>query len=81
MYKIGVIGLGYRIHYGVLNSLYEWCNDVKVSAICDPATDKVKEKIAEKPEYFTDSPEFYTDADEMLQKEDQDGLFNRCRNP
>lgn len=80
MYKIGVIGLGYRIHYGVLNSLYEWCNEVKVSAICDPATDKVKEKIAEKPDYFVENPALYTDVDEMLQKEEFDGIIigTRC---
>lgn len=80
MYKLGVIGLGGRIHGGVLSSLYERSKDWKITAVCDPAVDRVKEKIADKPQYFTEDVKIYTDIKEIFAKEEFDGIIigTRC---
>ncbi|MBR5505074.1 MAG: Gfo/Idh/MocA family oxidoreductase [Clostridia bacterium] len=80
MFRLGVIGLGNRIYGGVLSALYERSKDWKVTAVCDIDVDSVKQKIADKPQYFSDDVKTYTDADEILANEQFDGIVigTRC---
>ena len=80
MFKIGVIGLGSRVYDGVLSALYERSKEWKITAVCDIAIDSVKNKIADKPHYFSDDVRVYSDSDEIFEKEEFDGIIigTRC---
>ncbi|MBO5070575.1 MAG: Gfo/Idh/MocA family oxidoreductase [Roseburia sp.] len=82
MYKLGVIGLGVRIHDGVLPSFYELAGeDYRVTAVADINPEGVRERLKNNPRpgYASDL-KIYTDADEMLAKEELDGVLigTRC---
>ena len=80
MFKLGVIGLGLRVHKGVIPPLFQLCDEIRVTAVADPAISSVQEKIRETPEFFADDIKLYKSADEMLNSEDLDGIIigTRC---
>ena len=80
MKKIGVIGLGKRMHRVIGNTLFNATNDAKVIAITDISEEKIKEAIDFRPEMYADDVRIYTDVDEMLKNEELDGVFigTRC---
>ena len=75
MFRIGVIGLGTRIHEGVLPPFFQLGEEIRVTAVADPATTEVQKKIQEKPEFYADDIRLYENADDMLKKEDLDGII------
>ena len=80
MFRIGVIGLGTRIHEGVLPPFFQLGEEIRVTAVADPATTEVQKKIQEKPEFYADDIRLYENADDMLKKENLDGIIigTRC---
>ncbi len=80
MYKIGVIGLGFRVHKGVIPPLRELSKDILVTAVVDPAKEQVKKYIEEEPDGYSPDLKMYDNADDMLEKEDLDGVIigTRC---
>lgn len=80
MYKIGVIGLGVRAHKGVIPPLRELSKDVLITAVADPAEEKVRKYINEEPDRYSTNLKIYDNADDMLAKEELDGIIigTRC---
>ncbi len=80
MYKLGVIGFGFRAHKGIVYPLCELSSEICVTAIADPNPEKVRERIAEDPRGISDNVKFYDDAEKMLANEDLDGIIigTRC---
>ena len=80
MLKLGVIGLGTRVHLGVIPPLFQLSDEISVTAIADPAENAVREKIQDKPEFYADDIKLYKDADDMLDNEELDGIIigTRC---
>jgi len=80
MKKLGVIGLGTRMHRVIGNTLYQTDADAKVVAITDINNEKIKEAIDFRPEMYTEDVRIYTDVDKMLSEEELDGVFigTRC---
>lgn len=80
MYRIGIIGLGKRFYEGVLESFFSVTDEIRVTAVADPAVEKIREKISAKPEFFSEDVKVYSNADELLSKEELDGIMigTRC---
>lgn len=88
MIKVGVIGLGTRIHLGVMPELYRYSDEFSVVAVADPDEEGVRKKISTTPKDYPDdinamyaeNMRFYKDADEMLEKEELDAVLvgTRC---
>lgn len=80
MMKLGVIGLGTRIHDGVLPALCDYSDEFCITAVADPQKDLVLERAKEKPRGYAEKLNLYTEADELLEKEDLDGIIigTRC---
>ncbi|MEG2020338.1 MAG: Gfo/Idh/MocA family oxidoreductase [Oscillospiraceae bacterium] len=77
MKKIGFIGYGLRSET-MMKAFATLDADIEVSAIADPRSDEVKEKVAS-DKYFKNTA-YYKDADEMLSSAKFDGIFigTRC---
>ena len=80
MLRLGVIGLGERIHLGVLPPLFQLSDEVLVTAVADPNEANVRKRIEDKPEYYAENIKIYENADEMLDNEQLDGIIigTRC---
>ena len=80
MKKLGVIGFGGRLHGDVIQALCDVSDEFKVTAIADPATDKVRERIEKKPRGIAENVELYDDADKLLAEADVDAILigTRC---
>ena len=80
MYKLGVIGLGTRIHKGVLPALAGYSSEFCITAAADPDPEKVRNNAKDNPVGYKENFPVYSDADEMLKNEDLDGIIvgTRC---
>ena len=74
MYKLGVIGLGTRIHKGVLPALAGYSSDFCITAAADPDHEKVRNNAKNNPVGYKENFPIYPNADEMLANEKIDIL-------
>ncbi len=75
MYRLGVIGLGYRVHKGVIPPLRELSDEIVVAAAVDPAVDVVMDRIKAEPDGYAEDFKMYDNADDMLANEEFDGII------
>lgn len=88
MIRVGIIGLGTRIHLGVMPELYRYSKEFSVVAVADPDEEGVRKKTSVTPKDYPDDVNamyaedmrLYADADEMLGKEELDAVLvgTRC---
>ncbi len=78
MFRIGVIGYGFRIS-GIMKMMMSFGEDIRITAITDIDFDKVRVKLLENS-IDPETVRFYNDADEMMDNEKLDGIMvgTRC---
>ncbi len=82
MYRLGVIGLGYRISQqgGVLQNFFKLTDEFIVTAITDIDPESVKKYMEFEPKFYAKDVPIYEDPEEMMDKEELDGILigTRC---
>lgn len=78
MYKVGIIGFGFRIK-NIVDAAQRIDSDFKITAIADPLLEKCTEGCESFNINLTGT-KYYADADSMLQNEELDGVMvgTRC---